>query len=190
LNGTWNWRGLACALFAALVAACETTPPPPEQANITDEVLVEAKVLAVDKAAREITLQPPSGSKVVVVAGPEVRNFDQIEAGNTVKVAYAVSLSARRLKPDEADLPPAAELLAARSEEGAAPGGFIGAGVEVMVTVKSVDKEQHIVVFTADDEILHAVQARRDEGKRFVAGLKPGDRVELIYAEAVAISVN
>ena len=184
LDQIWLWIG------CVFLAACETTPPPPEQANIRDEVLVEANVLAVDKASREITLQPPSGSKVVLIAGPEVRNFDQIEAGNTMKVAYTVSLSARRLKPDEMNKPAAGEVLAARAAKGEAPAGVIGAGVTMTVKVKSVDKESHIVVFTTDDEMLHAVEAQRDEGRQFIAGLKPGDRVELIYAEAVAISVN
>jgi hypothetical protein len=58
------------------------------------------------------------------------------------------------------------------------------------VSVKSVDRKLNIVVFTDPSGELHAVEAERDEGKRFVAGLKAGDRVELIYTEALALSVE
>jgi hypothetical protein len=58
------------------------------------------------------------------------------------------------------------------------------------VVVKSVDQEQHVVTFTDPNGVLREVEAERDEGKSFVKGLKPGDRVELIYEEVLAISVE
>jgi hypothetical protein len=125
-----------------------------------------------------------------VVAGPEVRNFDQIEAGNIVTARYVVSLSARRLDPDEADTEPSAAVLTARAEPGQAPAGAIRADVAMTVLVKSVDQDQHVVTFTDPNGVLHVVEAERDEGKNFVRGLKPGDRVELVYEEAFAMSVE
>jgi len=181
---------LILALAGALVAGCETTPPAPESASITDEVVAQATVVAIDKETREVTLERTDGAAMVVVAGPEVRNFDQIEVGHSVNARLTVSLSARRLKPEEVAAPPSAEAVAARAAPGEMPAGAIAAGVTVAVTVKSVDKSQHLVVFTGPEGELHAVEAERDEGRRFVAGLKPGDRVELSYAEALAISVE
>jgi hypothetical protein len=119
-----------------------------------------------------------------------VRNFDRIEAGDTVSALYLVSLSARRLAPDEPDTEPTVGMTAARAELGADPAGAIGAGVALTVVVKSVDLEQHIVVLIDPDGVIHAVEAERDEGRRFIAGPKPGDRVELTYAEALALAVD
>jgi hypothetical protein len=34
------------------------------------------------------------------------------------------------------------------------------------------------------------VQAEREEGRRFIAGLKPGNRVELVYGEAVVLALD
>jgi hypothetical protein len=177
-------------LAGALVAGCTTTPDAPSKAEITDEVAVEASVLAVDKATRELTLQRPDGTRVVVVAGPEVRNFDQIQVGNKITARYLVTLSARRLEPDEPDTEASMGALKARAEPGQAPAGAIGTDMEMTVVVKSVDRDQHTVVFTDPDGFLHAVEAERDEGKRFVAGLKPGDRVELAYAELLILAVE
>jgi len=182
--------GVIPFLAAAVIAACTTTPEAPSQAQISDEVTVQATVVGVDKEKRELTLERPNGAYVAVVAGPEVRNFDQIEVGNTVTARYIVSLSARRLAPDEPDTEPSAGVLTARAEPGQAPAGAIGSDMMMTVVIKSVDSDQHVVTFTDPNGALHAVEAERDEGKSFVSGLKPGDRVELIYEELLVLSVK
>ena len=187
MNRTW---GAFTLLATALLASCASTPEAPTQASISDEVAVEATILAVDKAARELTLQRSDGTQVVVVAGPEVRNFDQIQAGNKVSARYIVSLSVRRLAPDEPDTEPSLGVGAGRAEPGQAPAGVIGADVALTVVVKSVDLAQHLVVFTDPEGRIHAVEAERDEGRRFIAGLKAGDRVELVYGEALVLAVE
>jgi hypothetical protein len=186
-TGLWGFVPL---LASVLIGACSSTPKAPTQAQITDQVSVEATVLAVDEASRELTIERPDGTRVVVVAGPEVRNFDRIEAGDKVKADYILTLSARLLGSDEPDTQPTAALGAARAERGQDPAGAIGAGIALTVKVTSVDVEQHLVVFTDPSGAIHAVQAEREEGRRFIAGLKPGDRVELAYGEAVVLSVD
>jgi hypothetical protein len=179
------------SLFAgALLSGCASTDAAPKHVQITDEVNTEATVVGVNKSSRDITLQRPDGETLVVMAGPEVRNFDQIKAGDKVKAKYAVSLSARLLAPGEADTRTTVGMAAGRAKQGDLPAGAIGAGLAITVKVKSVDAMQHIVTFTTPDGTLHVIQAERDEGKRFVEGLKAGDRVELVYKEAAALSVS
>lgn len=185
-NRPWG----AIALLALALASCKTAQEAPDRASMTDEVTAEATVLAVDRVSREVTLQRADGAILEVVAGPDVRNFDRIAAGDTVTARYAVSLSARRLAPDEPDTLPVVEVAAARADPGQRPGAAIGSGVALTVFVKSVDADRHVVVFTDPDGVIHAIEAERDQGKRFVEGLKPGDRVELLYGEALALSVE
>jgi ribosomal protein S1 len=173
-----------------MVSACATTSEAPNEAKVSDEVTVQATVVAVDKETRDRTLTRPDGSSVEVIAGPEIRNFEQIEPGNTVTARYVVSLTARRLEADAPDTEPTAGLVTARAEPGQAPAGAIGSDMMMTVAVKSVDQDQHIVTFTDPNGILHAIEAERDEGKNFVRGLQPGDRVELIYEELLAMSVE
>jgi hypothetical protein len=174
----------------ALVSSCTSTPYGPKQAEITQEVSVAAKVIAVDAATREVTLDREDGARIVIVAGPEVRNFDQIRAGDTVTARYMQSLSARVLAPGEAGAEPSMAIGAGRAEAGQRPAGGFGAGFTLTVTVESVDRQKHMVVFTDPADDPHVVRAQREEGKRFVDGLKLGDRVELVYAEAVAVSIE
>ncbi len=182
-------RSLFPLFVAALAAGCGSTSAP-TRAEISHEIVLESTVQAVNAETREIALQRQDGTKVVMVAGPEVRNFAQIAVGDTVKARYRVSLTAQRLKPDEVGPEPTAGLAVGVAEEGSKPGIGIGAGVEVTVLVESVDTKQHIVVFTGPAGELHSVRAQRDEGRRFISGLKVGDRVRLVYTEAIALAVE
>jgi hypothetical protein len=182
---------LALPLAAALmIAGCTTPGEAPNEVHIVDGIDVEAQVIAVDKTTRELTLQTPDGVHVVLVAGSEVRNFDQIDAGHTITASYTVTVNARKLAVDEADTEASLDIAAARAEAGTKPAGGIGAGLTMTVVVKSVDTDTNIVTFTTPDGMLQAVEAEREEGQAFIAGLKPGDRVELIYVEASVISVD
>jgi len=188
---TWH---PASVLLLALVAGCAsesaTPPAPPTEASITEEAVAEATVVSIDKATRQITLERADGPRLVMVAGPDFRNFDQVEAGMKVKARYGVTVSVRRLAPEETEAAPTAAAGAARARLGEKPAGGIVAGLSMTVKVVSVDLAQHVVTFTDPDGALRAVKAQRDEGRRFVDGLKPGDRVEIVYAEGVALSVE
>lgn len=178
------------SLLSLLIVSCASTPEAPTEAKISGEVSAESQVLAVDKSTRELTLERPDGDSVVVVAGPEILNFDQIEAGDTVSARYRVSLSARLLGEDEVDTQPTIGLATASAEAGARPRGEISADLKLTMVVKSVDHEQHLVVLVAPDGAFKTVQAEREEGMRFVAGLEPGDRIELEYSESVVLAIE
>ena len=183
-------KGAISLAAAALIVSCASTPEPLAAAGIRQEVEATATVTGVDKVTREIMLRRPDGVRFVIVAGPEVRNFDQIEVGETVKARYVESLTARLLDANEADVEPTIAVAAARAEVGQDPAGLIAAGMEMTVQVESVDIAQHLVVFTTPTGQLRAVRAQREQGKQFVSGLKPGDHVVLVYGESVVISVE
>jgi len=178
------------ALLFAGVLGCASTKDAPTKAQITENVTAQATVLNVNKATREVTLEDSGGSRWVLVCGRDVRNFDRIAKGDKVRAHYTVSVTARRLAADEADTAPTLAVAAARAAPGELPAGALGAGAVMTVVVKSVDKAKHIVTFTDPGGALHAIEAERDEGKRFVEGLKPGDRVELACGESLALTVD
>ncbi len=184
-----NSMKLFSMFVAALAAGCASTAAP-TQAHISQEIVLKSTVRAVNAETREITLERQDGTKVVLVAGPELRNFAQIDVGDTVMARYRESLSALRLKPGEAGPEPTAGMAVGVAEAGSKPGVGIAAGVAVTVTVESVDTKRHIVVFTGPTGELRSVRAQRDEGRRFISGLKPGDRVKLVYTETVALTVE
>ena len=46
------------------------------------------------------------------------------------------------------------------------------------------------VVFRAADGVMEVTEVRRPEGREFIRGLKPGDRVQITYSEALAVRVD
>ena len=173
----------------SLALACASNDAP-QRASISQELTLESSVRAVNPETRQITLHNEDGSDVVIVAGPDVVNFDQIEVGDTVRAQYRETLAAERLDPDEPTREPMAEVAVAQAEPGEKPGAGVAAGAAVTVTVQSVDHDQHIVVFSDESGALQTVRAQQEEGQAFVAGLKTGDRVQLVYSEAIAITVE
>ncbi|TDJ73248.1 MAG: hypothetical protein E2O39_05690 [Planctomycetota bacterium] len=185
-----RFRGAIPVLAAVLIAGCSSTGERLEAAGIRQEVEATAIVTGIDSMTREIMLERPDGVRFVIVAGPEVRNFDQINVGETVKARYIESLTARLLGPDEPDAPTMVAVTAARAAVGQDPAGAIAAGMELTVVVESVDPTQHLVVFTTPTGQLRVIRARRKQGRKFIAGLKPGDRVALVFGESVVVTVE
>jgi hypothetical protein len=181
---------LAAAALVVLLGGCASTSESAGRAEVTEEQAAEASVVEVLQAARAVTLQRADGQRLTVTCGPEVRNFDRINVGDKVKALYRMTLAVRVLRPDEPDTMPSSQAAVARAAVGAEPGAGVAAGLAMTVKVESVDAEKHVVVFTDPDGRRRTVRAQRDEGKRFVEGLKPGDRVEIVHREGVALSVE
>lgn len=186
--------GIVCtsALVCAPLLGCKQTEEKasPQGAELSQEVTAKARVQSVDKQRRALTLGLQDGSTVVVLAGPEVRNFDSIQAGDTLKVRYRESIAATLMKPEQAGAPDSATLAAGAAGPGEKPAGAIGAQIQVTVRIESVDKENNLVTFTGEDGALRTVRVVRPEGREFIRGLKPGDRVSITYTEALALSVE
>ena len=189
-----SFRYALAVLGAALLAGCESTAQAPmeapSRAQIVQEQVVEARVQSVNPATREIGLLESDGSTTVVFAGPEVINFPQIKVGDTVKSRYRESLTAVRLAPGEKGMEPSAATAVVAAKPGEKPGIGIAAGVAVTVAVQSVDLATHEVTVITQDGYVDRIRAQRDEGRRFVEGLKPGDRVTLTFDKALAITVE
>src|SRR5688572_30023195 len=125
-NSSASPRPLPGACLGALLAlcACNTPQSTPEQptaktaeptappsasgeagrtqgALLMSELSATAKVVSVDAATRLIALRREDGGLLQVKAGPEVRNFGQIAAGDTLRVQYRETLAAS-LRPQGA----------------------------------------------------------------------------------------
>lgn len=186
---------LCCALLlaAALPLACSQPKPAteaPDKAKVTETVTATAKVVSVDKASRVVELRNEKGETMRVRCGPEVRNFDQITAGDTVRADYQKALAVALKKPEDASPDVTLDAAAGRAPVGAAPAAGVAAQVTSTVRIESVDQETHIVVFTTPGGSMQAVQVQRPEGLEFMRGLKKGDRVQITYSEAVALRVE
>jgi len=148
---------------------------------------ITAVVETIDMETRHIALKTEDGRKLTIVAGPGVRNLDQLEPGDQVKVAYYESVAVRMAADGAAGTDTSAVVV--RAPEGAKPAGAVGTSVRAIVTLISYDPDTNVVSFTTPDGLSHSLVVK-PEMRDFARALKPGDRVEVVYTEALAIGVT
>jgi Cu/Ag efflux protein CusF len=183
-------RTILAALPAlALLAGCaKPTPPAPLQLESTRKV--EATVVAVQKDKRLVSLRGEGGETVTVECGPSVRNFDQIRVGDQVIASYSEAIGFALAPPGDTGRVSDAGVVAGRAPAGERPAAALGRFAQTTVTIDSVDPKSHTVTFTGQDGMKRAIPVMTTEGRAFASKLRPGDRVEVTYQEAVAISVE
>jgi Cu/Ag efflux protein CusF len=153
----------------------------------TDAIEVTAKIEAIDKTARLVTLKDKEGDTETIKCGPEVKRFDELKVGDTVTFRYYESIAYSIRKPGQpSGLPAQTEPTVTRGQ-GARPGGTIAQQETATVTVKAIDpKVPSVTVLTEDGR---TVSFKVDDKKR-LEGVNVGDKVEITYTEAVMISVK
>jgi ribosomal protein L6P/L9E len=166
---------------AAVVAASA-----PGTGTIASAVMISARVESIDKAQRQLTLKGPKGNVQTVTAGPEVRNFDQIQVGDMVVARFIESLTLT-LKKDGKELRSKSEMAdGARSAAGERPAGIVGRQVEVTADVIAVDAKTQTLTLKGPKQ---TVELKVPDPKQF-ALVKVGDQIQAVYTEALALSVE
>jgi hypothetical protein len=156
-------------------------------AVVVETVTFKAKVGAIDKDKRLITLTGPAGNTATVKAGPEVKNFDSIKTGDTLTVRYLESVALFVRKSDQ---PPAATEAAAVevAPKGQNPAGMIVSTAEVNGTVAGVDVVKRTVTLKGSEGRTRTF--RVDPSVKRLGELKKGDQVVARHTEALALSMS
>ncbi|HUI98689.1 MAG TPA: hypothetical protein VLY46_00555 [Usitatibacter sp.] len=150
-------------------------------------VQVSATVESVDAATRTVTLKLPNGEMRSFVAGDEVRNFDQIKAGDKLSVKYLEAFTIE-LKKNGKDIVGRTESASLeRAAPGEKPGGVAKREVRAVADVVDVDEQKMIVSVRNDKGEITDLHLQDPEQVKLV---KKGDQVEAIYTEALAISLE
>lgn len=175
------------ALLLSPLCACQSPAPPPT--NVAHTIQLVATVESVDMSTRQVLLRTPDGDRATVVAGPEVRNLPQLRAGDRVTVTYQEAIAVQMAQPGSAPLD-AAALMARRAAPGQLPGGAVRGVVAARVTVVSVAPYGTSVTFLGPSRVLHVAEVRDPSLQSFVQRLKPGDQVDVTYANEIAVRVE
>jgi Cu/Ag efflux protein CusF len=180
--------GLLLAGASLLVTGCATTKPAPLPTySETQTTKATATVVAVDQASRKVTLKPEQGESFDFVAGPEVKNLAQVQAGDVVTVEYAESIALEVRRNDGTQPDMAVAGAAAVAKPGEKPAGALGGQVTVSAVIVAIDTTTLRVTVKGPQGNLRVLQAK-DPKK--VAAVKVGDMVYVTYTEAVGISVD
>jgi hypothetical protein len=195
--------------LAFAVAAMIATPSAAQsiafEGATADLIQITAKVDAVDKKDRLVTMTGPQGNTVAVKAGPRVKNFERIKAGDDIVASYyeehaVVVTRGNGPPPTEQegfaasegayDAPPATaevDVAAAVAPKGAEPGAAAAEVVTINTTIEAVEYDTRIVTLAGRDGTARRVKVgpavELDQ-------LKEGDKVTIQITEAVAVDVQ
>jgi Cu/Ag efflux protein CusF len=171
-----------CAMVLVCTAAAGAQKAVTQGAEVSETVTVEA----IDYKARLVTLKDNGGLSDTVYVGPEVTRFDALKVGDKVTFRYYESVVYQIRKPGDKTAKPSGTADIVRSE-GAKPGGTLSQQINATVTVDTIDMAVPSVTVRADDG---RKMSFRVDNKKNLEGVKAGDRVEITYTQALAISVK
>ncbi|SAK49958.1 hypothetical protein AWB78_01044 [Caballeronia calidae] len=145
-----------------------------------------ATIVAIDPATRTVTLKDKRGKVVELEVGEEARNFDQLKVGDVVATEYkeAMSLS---LSKTSGPRSASQRQIEQRAAPGAKPGGTIGREITIMADVVNVDAKAQTVTLKGPQGNKVDVIV---EDPAQLKNIHKGDQVEVVYTEALAISVT
>ena len=147
-------------------------------------ITATATIEAIDRTSRQITLKNPKGELATIVAGPEVKRFDQLKVGDTVSATYYESIAVNVRRPGDKGPNPGGA--AVTPGAGPRPSATAAAQQSVTVTVQAIDKpNQSVTVKRADGSVL----SFRVQNPKNLEIAKVGDTVDITYTVAVLVDV-
>lgn len=158
----------------------------PGKGAIASSARVTAKVVAIDKNTRTVTLKGPQGRTIDVVAGGEVRNFEQIRVGDMVVAQYLQALTLE-LKKGSGIRQRSEREASGRAEPGGKPAAVEARQTVIVADVVAVDRAKQIVSLRGPKGRIVELEVQDPEQFKRV---KKGDQVEAVYTEALALSVE
>jgi Cu/Ag efflux protein CusF len=175
--------GFAVVTLTAASAFTQSKPAKPvSQAAVVSETSV---IEAIDSTNRTVTLKNDDGTLDTIYCGPEVQRFDALKVGDKVTFRYHESVVYAIQKLGAAA--PSTDKSAITRTKGPKPGGTISRQMTATVTVLAIDQTTPSITISTEDG---SKMSFKVEDKKNLEGVKVGDKVQITYTQALAISVE
>jgi hypothetical protein len=159
----------------------------PGRAAVMRTQQASAEVVRIDKATRTVTLKGAQGDTIEIVAGDDVKNFDQIKLGDIVVARYTIALALKLRKtkgpPEDVSVSEGSSV----AKPGEEPSFTGGRQVTAVAEVVAVDPKESTIKLKGPKGNVVTLDVRNPDQFKVV---KEGDQVEVTYTEAVALSVE
>ncbi|MCC8363815.1 hypothetical protein LK996_12100 [Lysobacter sp. A6] len=178
---------IACLAACMLPAFAQQTTAAPRTMEQTVEST--ATVTAVDREKRQVTLKNEDGETSTIDVGPEVKRFDEVAVGDTVRATYTVGITSELRAPTEEEK---AEPLVAVEGGGVAPEGQAPAGgaariFRVVATIEALDRTTQTATLKGPNGNYVTVKV---QDPTLLTQPRIGDTVVVTAAESVVLSLE
>jgi hypothetical protein len=154
--------------------------------TVTSEVRTETgTVEAIEAATRTVTIKKADGTFVTTVAGPDIKRFGEVKVGDKITARYYENIVVRLKKPGEQDV-----VSATRGTTGAGqdlPGGTKAKQLTITATIAAIDPNTPSVTFTGPNGWKYTSRVQDTEA---LAKVKVGDKVDIVWTEAMLVSLD
>ena len=177
------------AVNAQSPSAAGAAKPVVIDAAVTDNVyqLYEGEVVKVDKKTRTITFKNKEGESKFV-AGPDIKNFDQIKKGDRVNVNYELAVAIELIKTKSDGIRSKTEtstITKAKSTE--KPSETITNKTTIIADIVEVNREKKLVSVKGPSGKITTVTVKNPA---LLADVQVGEQVKVIYFDAMAASIT
>jgi hypothetical protein len=148
-------------------------------------VTVHGKVVAVDSASKQVTLQGPGGKDVTLTVSNQY-NLQSLKAGDRYVAQFTESVSIVGKGPS--DKPPVATLAAGlwTAKSGEVPGAAAARQAQLVVVVSAIDQADQRVTLRAPDGSTENIHVTNPDA---LQGVQVGDRITITLTQSVAIAL-
>lgn len=177
------------AVNAQSPSATGAAKPVVIDAAVTDNVyqLYEGEVVKVDKKTRTITFKNKEGESKFV-AGPDIKNFDQIKKGDRVNVNYELAVAIELIKTKSDGVRSKAETnTVTKSKSTEKPSETITNKTTIIADIVEVNREKKLVSVKGPSGKITTVTVKNPA---LLADVQVGEQVKVIYFDAMAASIT
>ena len=181
------------ALLAGPTLVMAQTPAAPNamvvDALVTDNLfqLYEGTVTKIDKKTRTIFFKNSEGESKFV-AGPEIKNFDQIKTGDRLSVTYEIAVAIELIKTKSDGIRSKVETSTEiTSKPGEKPIRTISNTTTIIADIINVDRAKKLVSVKGPSGKVTVVTVKNS---LLLADVNVGEQVRVIYFDAMAGSIT
>ena len=159
-----------------------------------ETITMHGVVETVDPTSRELLLRGEGGAQsgmlLSMVVGPQVQRLGEVRPGDRVIATYYQAVAAQVVGVFSSQKPPFEGVSVDRRDTAQRPGGLVTRVRRGRVVVTAVYPSINTISFVGPNNIVRTVTARNQDVRNFIRTLHVGDQVDIVYEEALAISVE
>ena len=173
-------------IIAAAVLVSTARTAMAQAKTVSSEMRTETGIVeAIDAATRTVTLKKADGTVVSTVAGPDIKRFAELKVGDKVTARYYENVVVRLKQPGEPDVASATK--ATTPAEQVLPGGTKAKQMTITATITAINLDMPSITFTGPNGWKYTSKVLDKEA---LAKVKVGDKVDIVWTEAVLVSVE
>lgn len=178
-------------------ASADVAPPPPPPRELPGSVTaasaaatLQGRITALNTSTREVTVTGSDGSSVDIVAGEDIRNFNQLKVGDQVALDYRAAVALELEPAGSAPLGATATQARTVPNRGDVPGGARSNTISLVTEVAAVNPERGTIALRGQSGNTQIIAVERPDLRAKLPNVKRGDLLRISYTQAVALGIR